>query len=337
MTEEHTNTYLWDRSGEPDAEIQRLETVLGRFRYDEPMRLPWPEPRSVRLRWWSFGLATAAAVAMFMVFFGLDTYLWIAKPGREWNVARLSGTTLPEKGKLVIGGLIETDGASRALLQVGWLGRVEVMPNSLVRLVETRTKRHRLHLERGKIAARLWAPPFTFAVDTPLMTAFDMGCAFTLEILESGTGILRVTSGWVQVELDDREELVPAGAVAEARRGLGPGLPYYEDSSPAFQAALHRISFDSMTAEERETALNQALTEARRRDVMSLFRLLLRVSASERPRIVDRAALLLPPPPQTTRAGLIRGDAVMMNQWWNELGLPHVKQWWINWRDVFPE
>jgi len=28
--------YLWDGSGEPDPEIQRLETLLGRFQHDLP-------------------------------------------------------------------------------------------------------------------------------------------------------------------------------------------------------------------------------------------------------------------------------------------------------------
>jgi len=28
--------YLWDCSGEPDPEIQRLESLLGKFRHDSP-------------------------------------------------------------------------------------------------------------------------------------------------------------------------------------------------------------------------------------------------------------------------------------------------------------
>lgn len=34
-----SDDYLWDGSGEPDPEIQRLEAVLGKFRYDSPTRL----------------------------------------------------------------------------------------------------------------------------------------------------------------------------------------------------------------------------------------------------------------------------------------------------------
>ena len=30
------NDYLWDGSGEPDPEVQRLELLLGRLRHDRP-------------------------------------------------------------------------------------------------------------------------------------------------------------------------------------------------------------------------------------------------------------------------------------------------------------
>ena len=47
-SKEPQNDYLWDRSGAPDPEIQRLESVLSEFRYDErPLVLPAESPSSV--------------------------------------------------------------------------------------------------------------------------------------------------------------------------------------------------------------------------------------------------------------------------------------------------
>jgi len=37
--------YLWDGSGEPDREIQRLETLLGRFKHDRPAPVFLPPSR----------------------------------------------------------------------------------------------------------------------------------------------------------------------------------------------------------------------------------------------------------------------------------------------------
>ena len=68
--------YLWDGSGEPDPEIQKLETVLGKFRHDGRV-LVFPEIAADR-RWrffsrrgWMFpALETAvAAVAVAAVIF----------------------------------------------------------------------------------------------------------------------------------------------------------------------------------------------------------------------------------------------------------------------------
>jgi len=38
--------YLWDGSGEPDPEVQRLEALLGRFHHDRPAPLANPSGRA---------------------------------------------------------------------------------------------------------------------------------------------------------------------------------------------------------------------------------------------------------------------------------------------------
>jgi hypothetical protein len=65
------NDYLWDRTGEPDAEIQRLEEILGTLRY-EPRQLAIPaQLRPERRRMFFPPLAIAAAIAMMVVAAGL--------------------------------------------------------------------------------------------------------------------------------------------------------------------------------------------------------------------------------------------------------------------------
>jgi hypothetical protein len=63
------NDYLWDRTGEPDAEVQQLEEVLGTLRYQpEPFQLPAAVQAAPRRRFFS-ALAIAAALA-FMILAG---------------------------------------------------------------------------------------------------------------------------------------------------------------------------------------------------------------------------------------------------------------------------
>ena len=50
---------------------------------------------------------------------------------------------------------------------------------------------HGLALARGEIRAKISAPPRLFFVDTPSGTAVDLGCEYTLQTDEDGTGMLQ--------------------------------------------------------------------------------------------------------------------------------------------------
>ena len=69
--------YLWDKSGEPDPEIQKLEEILGSLRY-QPRALELPQDlRASRRRNYAPLLAIAATVAIAllagMIWFSLKT------------------------------------------------------------------------------------------------------------------------------------------------------------------------------------------------------------------------------------------------------------------------
>jgi len=94
------------------------------------------------------------------------------------------------------------------------------------------------------MSARIWAPPRLFFVDTPSAVAADLGCAYTLEVDNAGGSLLRVTSGWVALQLKDRESMVRRAQLVKTRRGIGPGTPYFEDASESFRQALVRLDFE---------------------------------------------------------------------------------------------
>jgi hypothetical protein len=127
-----------------------------------------------------------------------------------------------------------------------------------------------------------------------------------------------VTSGWVALELKDRESIVPAGAACETRPEVGPGTPYFEDASPVFRAALSRMDFQHDPAVTKD-ALNLLLNEARPRDTLTLWHLLARVNETDRPRVYEAIAKYVPPPAGVTREGVMRLDDGMLQLWKNEL------------------
>jgi hypothetical protein len=60
------DNYLWDRTGEPDAEVQQLEDLLGSLRY-QPRPLAIPPTMNVRRKRAFIPLAIAAAIALLMI------------------------------------------------------------------------------------------------------------------------------------------------------------------------------------------------------------------------------------------------------------------------------
>lgn len=264
--------------------------------------------------------AVAAAVLVFVLLGGFWWYQQESKP--FWQVARLDGSPrvgtleITESGRLPVGEWLETDSTSRAKIQVATIGQVEIDPNTRVRLLETKPTEHRLELLRGRMSAHIWAPPRLFFVDTPSAVAADLGCAYTLEVNDAGDALLHVTSGWVALELKDRESIVPAGAACATRPGIGPGTPYFEDASANFREALAKFDFIDQTS---NGSLDVMLLESRPRDTLTLWHLLSRVEGEKRERVYERMVLLAPPPKSITRQGVLQLDQAMLLNWKDDL------------------
>jgi len=302
----------------PDSLWRNLETNLGDSLVETPT--------GFRFGYWQTRVA-AAAVLLLVAMAGV----WWMRSDKQpppsinsWEVARLDGTIqidsagVKDKGRLGIGQWLETGSNSRAEISVSSIGKVELESNTRVRLVETQPTEHRLELVRGKLSALIWAPPRLFFVDTPSAVAADLGCAYTLEVDEHGASLLRVTSGWVALELKDRESMVPAGAACQTRPGVGPGTPYFEDAAPEFRQSLTKVDFESEFA-AKTSALDVMFSHMRPRDTITLWHLLPRVDGVDRVRVFDKIASYAPPPTGVTREGILNLDPHMLDLWRDEL------------------
>jgi hypothetical protein len=236
-------------------------------------------------------------------------------PPASWNFETIAGVprvgAASDSGKLAVGDFLETDGTSKARIEVADIGNVEIEPNSRVRLVNTSKKQHRLSLERGKLQAQILAPPRLFIVDTPSAVAVDLGCAYTLEVDKAGNSKLHVTSGYVALERGGRESIVPAGAVCFTRRGQGIGTPFFESATPALEAALLRFDFDRGGS----ASIAKVITEARAEDTLTLWHLLPRVQKAERERLFEVLNSYVAPPDGVTREGILKLDKKMLEAW----------------------
>ena len=130
---------------------QDLHDAVGKLpKRIEPPRDLWPDIEarinrrsSLRRRWYWIPLAAAAVLA--------GVWLVRSQPV-SWDLAVVSGRPLvgtkplTGTGRLRVGETVQTDDSSRALLAVGRIGQVEVLPGTRVQLVAARPDEHRLAL-----------------------------------------------------------------------------------------------------------------------------------------------------------------------------------------------
>jgi hypothetical protein len=339
-----SDDYLWDRSGEPDPEIQHLETLLGRFRHDSPTPVfpeivperqraffPWRLRLFPALATAAVGMAAIVAVT-FLVHRTKPTPTTLA----GWDVSDVQGTlrigqrTISAKegaSRLGIGQMLETDSQSRASLQADDTGKIEVDPSTRLRLLSMGSGLKRIALDRGTIHTYIWAPPGQFVVDTPSAVTVDLGCAYTLQVDDSGAGMVRTSLGWVGFKLNGHESFIPAGAACATRPKVGPGTPYFEDASTELRSALARFDFEDTTSQQRAHDVAIVLSEARKRDALTLWHLLARVDDQRRALVYDGLRQLVPAPAAVTKEGVLRLDQPMLDLWWNELGFDNISVW----------
>jgi FecR protein len=342
--QETIGDYLWDGSGEPDPQIQRLEKMLVNFRHSGSLLALAVSTTDTKQRsrfanrFWlpCFAIATIVAIILTVSAIIRRGPLYSDGDTPGWNVARIEGT--PQIGKqfitgehanakLRVGQTLETNATSRATISDDDLGEVKVDPNSRVRLLQADTDRKRIQLDVGTIHAMIWAPPGQFVVDTPSAVAVDLGCAYTLQVSPDGSGTIRTTLGWVGFHLNGRDSFIPAGAMCATHPHVGPGTPYFEDAPEAFRNALIELDFRATTEDARASALKVVLSLARQRDGLTLWHLLFRTNGRNRELVYDRFAALVPPPPGVTRDGVLHLESEMLDAWWNALNLGDISIW----------
>jgi ferric-dicitrate binding protein FerR (iron transport regulator) len=339
------NDYLWDRSGPVDPEIARLERLLrGHAHVEAPRRqrrAAEQAPTRPR-RHWRIALAAAAAFAVC----ALGMRLWYQQrlqweAGQPWQVTaqrgdvRIDGRKVQAGSALAPADTLETGAGTMTRLRAAGIGEIAIGGGSRLRLVETRTGRHRVALQQGSLWARVWAPPGQFGVGVAGADVIDLGCEFLLKVDADGNGSLSVLSGWVQVDNLRREVLVPQGARVRVNGDGAAGTPYAVSATPAFVAALEAIDARTGDVHPHGAEVRRLIAASRAQDAISLLALLRDYPRLAEGPMFERLAALLPTPVATRDAWNTDRMAVL-NAWWDALPYPRVKRWWAQWPDALP-
>src|SRR3989442_13556977 len=96
----------------------------------------------------------------------VGAYIFEAGPVRpSWIIADIKGSPsmgmrpVTQKTRLEEGEFVQTDASSRAKISNRSVGRIDVEPNTRLKLIIKGLSEQRFALERGTIRASTWVPP----------------------------------------------------------------------------------------------------------------------------------------------------------------------------------
>ena len=155
-----SDDYLWNRSGSPDPDVERLEKLLSPLAHDAPMN---ELRRKRRAPWFVLGAVVAAAAAVVIYLALPRSQSPACRGGEGFAFAGVGGSvscggTAVAHGVLPVGGELDT-GAHEASLTIADIGTAQLGKQTRVRLDRTDRERHQLALERGHMHAKVNAPP----------------------------------------------------------------------------------------------------------------------------------------------------------------------------------
>lgn len=316
--------YLWDRSGPADPDVQRLEQLLAPLAHDRPLDELGLRRKRSRAPWIISGVVLIAAAAGLVLYLrathapcdGDAGFAFTAKGGTvgcaNEQVAR---------GVLPVGGVLDT-GTATAELAIADIGTAELAANTRVRLDRSEAhQRQQIHLERGRMHAKVNAPPRIFAVTTPSTGVTDLGCEYTIEIDAKGKGWIEVQSGKVELETTAHALIVaPAGTSARLRENRAPSVPVVIGASAVLRSAV--TDWEQGTPD----ALPKLLAAAGIGDAITLANLAVLVPGNsstqlscsapctDRDLVLNRLAELSPPPEGVTIHGALT-DPMLLERW----------------------
>ena len=341
--------YLWDPSGPPDPEVERLERMLGRLRSTRRAgpgtartsprrRRPRPQARAPTLL-----RAVPRAGARRRGRDRRDDRPHLADDTRNaarGKVAHETGSRAsarrrsPATGRLAVGQTLVTDAASRARLDVSTIGQVTVDTDSRVRLVDTRDGHHNW---------RSNAAPCTRSSRParPVHRGHAVGDSHRSRLrLHTARGRGRQRACSASPPAGSRSSSTaanrssPPARQLEPIRAIGPGTPRYDDAERRCGTALDDFDYGTDAAAKAQRAPGRAPARAPR-DAMTLWHLIARVSPADRAAVVDALDTRVPMPASVTREAVMRLDKAALDQWWDALGLRDTG-WWRKWKRTVP-
>jgi hypothetical protein len=291
--------YLFDKSGEPDPDVARLEQLLGRFRHGQQRR-----PARRRAAWlWLLPALAAAGVAVWSC--------WPSPPDQSrYDVVRRGGGAVERDGWIEAANEAE----HLTVANVGWM---TLAPGSRLRVRQLDDEQGRFYLAHGNLEAFVFpsVKPRFFQVETEATTCVDLGCQYVLDVdPKTKVAHVKVTLGQVAFTDQGREVFVPRDAECSAVPGRGAGTPRLVDCADELRQRLDAFDAARDVTAQRAAAAAVAAAAKQERDTLPLWHLLAHGDGEVRT-VAERALVALVKDPPAARTPAAWREA-LEPLWW---------------------
>lgn len=330
---------LWDPELDGDPELQRLQALLAPYSVKSRGLGEWmPRRDSARSRLPRLARIAVTGLAACLLLYAGHLYRLAWDEGQPWRVTGQTAGDTTMSSVIAPGNLLETNKQQSLTIAVARIGRINLSPGSRLRLLETRTGKHRVSLESGHLRARIWAPPGYFGLTDGAAEILDLGCDFDVWKHLDGSGRVYVRSGWIDYEVGSHQVLVPAGFAINfsADRPFTPMRPKAtREFAMAVQKLEHSMTESGSTSTATLAASRLVAEAAQDGDGFTLLSLLTQYPQLANGDMYPRLAIALKAAgnDQGHRAAWVAGNTHAMNSWW-DLYPTQPKNWWVNWTDA---
>lgn len=257
-------------------------------------------------------------IGSFAVFVAVVIYL-ITSSSTSWNVSAVTGTTkigddiVKGAAGFAPGDAMETFGESYARIEVPDIGTIDVNPFTVLTNVD---KKNTLEIKKGSITANFQNSKniFHFIIPSANVSDFNLNSSYSITVSDEGISEISVSAGWVDVESDNAEVIIPKYYKVEVSKGKGCGIPFHFSADQEFIDLINELAFRS-----RETILSQIVKRASLKDAVTLWNIFSRVDHEYRKLVYKKLNELVPHPENIEEEKFLQLDEESMLKWLQEI------------------
>ncbi len=237
----------------------------------------------------------------------------------DWDVKVLYGTISIDGDKytantgLSSDEMIKTDEGSAAEIIVPDIGSINV--KSLTEFKRLNIK-NETSLINGTVEVDFSNAKSSFSINIPgaKVTDFYLGTVYRIDMTNEKSGNIRVQSGWISVKNKNKDIVVPKNYMVLFDESLGLSMPYHFSANQELIDAITEF-FNSRS----EIYLERIASLAEKKDAITLWNLLRKVSPAKRFLVYSKLNNLVPHPPEVTERDVLELNEEKFQIWLEEI------------------